>query len=794
MLHTAFRLRRANTVTLSNHLRIILVLLGALAYLSIGTQATGQEQKPTSELIKELESNEAQERRDAAYELAQRSPEAIEALPAIIKSLSDRDPQVKAFSIQAISRFGPQAKEAIKPLIESLGARDQQMVYRAAHALGQIGTEAIPALKERLEDNSSTVRYGAALALRWMGSDAVAAKELLIKKLSDESDLVATQAAETLSYIGSEVEADLAAKLQGFDLSATESENRTVDYALLAFTKLPAEQEETLSALKELTHAKDSYVRELAMLAARESNLPDEAKVEIAARALNDDEDQIRYEAVESMIRLGDAAKSVMPKLLAQLKSDDQAKREAAAQALAQLGPRAEALLDEIVKLIQADSTQRETLMPILSGVGESAIPRLLKLVESGNMSTDEASRTIAEMGTAVTETVVAQLNNESSQCKVTLLNALGQLTPLTDATVAGISKGLDSQVAEVQQAAIRAAGMHEGLPGEMIDRLFEIQPTADEQIQAELMTTLAELSPKDERLAAILSQSIGSESGVVRAAAVQGMRNSKNLGMLDQPLAEKLAKDESESVRLAFTKMLRDYSDKDQAVKWLTPLLSDESKEVGVSTLETLSQLGNVDASAIEPINTLLTSTSDDLLVRAIGATSELRGRAEPTLPALLTACESPNVNVRKAAGEALSQVTKDASRVVPKLILMLDDPDWVVRNVACSSLARFENAAVDAVPRLAELLAVDENSQAARSTLRSIDAANADAVPALIEALKIEDGRIQYMVVYILGKAGPAAKDAIPALEEIKAKNDSDRYKGFVQETIDKIKGKDE
>ena len=77
-----------------------------------------------------------------------------------------------------------------------------------------------------------------------------------------------------------------------------------------------------------------------------------------------------------------------------------------------------------------------------------------------------------------------------------------------------------------------------------------------------------------------------------------------------------------------------------------------------------------------------------------------------------------------------------------------------------------------------------------AARSALREIDDVGPEAVAALIKALDNDDRRLRYYGAYYLGKLGPAAKDALPALRRL-ADDEGSRFNKFLKRTINKIEG---
>jgi HEAT repeat protein len=87
--------------------------------------------------------------------------------------------------------------------------------------------------------------------------------------------------------------------------------------------------------------------------------------------------------------------------------------------------------------------------------------------------------------------------------------------------------------------------------------------------------------------------------------------------------------------------------------------------------------------------------------------------------------------------------------------------------------------------------MLSSEEDSDAARSALREIDAVDPDAVPVLIKALENGEGRVRYYAVFYLGKLGPAAKDALPALQRLSEEDGGFRFRSFLTKTIRSIEG---
>ena len=114
--------------------------------------------------------------------------------------------------------------------------------------------------------------------------------------------------------------------------------------------------------------------------------------------------------------------------------------------------------------------------------------------------------------------------------------------------------------------------------------------------------------------------------------------------------------------------------------------------------------------------------------------------------------------------------QSSKDPAQRVQELLAALKDADCSVRvNVVCA-LARLGPASQSAVPALIETL--DDRDWVVRvatiTALGEIGENAAEAVPVLIEALANED--VCTSAAIALGRIGPAAKAAAPALTKLK------------------------
>jgi hypothetical protein len=111
-------------------------------------------------------------RAEAAKRLAQKGPDAKEAVPALSKALGDKVGYVRSEAALALSKLGPSAKSSVPKLIEAMKDPDEGVRLAAGVALRDLGPEAkaaVPALKKALKDDDERVRRAAQDALEEVG-------------------------------------------------------------------------------------------------------------------------------------------------------------------------------------------------------------------------------------------------------------------------------------------------------------------------------------------------------------------------------------------------------------------------------------------------------------------------------------------------------------------------------------------------------------------------------------------------------------------------------------------------
>jgi HEAT repeat protein len=120
-------------------------------------------------------------------------------------------------------------------------------------------------------------------------------------------------------------------------------------------------------------------------------------------------------------------------------------------------------------------------------------------------------------------------------------------------------------------------------------------------------------------------------------------------------------------------------------------------------------------------------------------------------------------------------------AAKAVPALRRVLCYPDSDVRMAAVAAIVRLEHLAKDAVPELEKGILQPQRDIdyriAVMKALVSIGPANSlTAIPNLVKALQDGDVRIRRSAAEVLGKFGPLARQAVPALREALGDDDAE------------------
>lgn len=746
------------------------------------TEQAGERESRARELGSLLESGSLEERRDASYELAQLGAQAWPALDQLIEGLSDRDRQIWANSIQAISQLGPRGLPARDSLIEGLSDRDLQRWYRSAVTLGKLGPQTLDQLVELLESSNPRTRAGAAKALGWIRPKPIQAAEPLVARLADSDELVRQSTADALVMLGPET-------YPALDSSLNEAEAQHQVAILEVFTKIGKPAPSLVPALLQRFHNSDSADLKAAGLLAMSRLGPTHRDVlTVLVDEAASDKVEVREAAIQGLIFVGPAIQPVLPRLLERLAAEDAMVRSSAAFAIGQLGQSGAAAVPALIAAIhQFQEGPESSLVRAISQIGPQAVPDLLRAVRDQQFSPEHLAAVLSGMGLRAVAPLKLALGHADAAVRAGAAGALGAIDPLDDETFTALLGTCQDPEASVRVSALRAVGELGDAKGRAV--VEQGLADGDPQVRRTALVAFSQLPvPTKEKVNAILAALEDSDEPS-RAAAARALGQlgpiakvyaAKIVGLLDSKTLEHRID--------AVVALGRIHADQPEIVARLGQLLNDS--RLAVPAAEALVAVGAAAKPAQADLINALTSTNRAVRPLVMQALGQIGPDARPAIPLLREAVRDAEPSARAQAVEALVRIESNLDALIPTLIETLDDADWTVRKQATVALGSLEAKAIAAVPRLFQLLASEEDVDAAREALKKIDTADEQAIPVLIEGLESPDRRVQFYAVFLLGKIGPAAKDALPELKKL-GRDSSPRFREMLSATIKKIEG---
>jgi HEAT repeat protein len=232
------------------------------------------------------------------------------------------------------------------------------------------------------------------------------------------------------------------------------------------------------------------------------------------------------------------------------------------------------------------------------------------------------------------------------------------------------------------------------------------------------------------------------------------------------------------------------------------------------------ISLIGPEARSAVPELLAFLKDPDKLLRCSAAGALGKLRADLKTVVPALVEALKDKESDVRYCAAVAIEDIGTEARDAVPALIKALKDPDDSVRSAAIGAIEGIGEAAAEATPLLVDMIkagAEGEGLLAARALgkmggravgpllealakeaetdevrVRLVGALGRIGKPAVQDLAKIlsaPEAKVRQAAAMALGRIGPDARDALPALES--AAGDKDKLVStFAKIAIEKIR----
>jgi HEAT repeat protein len=325
----------------------------------------------------------------------------------LIRVMNDKNPQVRK---KATETLGKIENPAVEPLVAALRDDDDRVRAKAADALIKIGGIGVTqAFIVALTDNNPYTREKAADALGCIGDSC--ATKLLVAALNDTSWRVREKAAEALGRIGDSYAIEpLIAALKDDDSDV---------------------RQKAAEALDRLGWQADNEAeRRLYFIAKKdwdECLKLDGVTVKALTRALSDKNPQVRKEATETLVKIGDL--STVEALILALENNNSDIRREAAETLGDIG-HSEAVKPLIVLLKDMNPDVRQAATEALIKIGGlNTMEQLISALQDRNSYIREAAAEIlGKISNPALDPLMYALWEDNWEVRIEAAKALGRL------------------------------------------------------------------------------------------------------------------------------------------------------------------------------------------------------------------------------------------------------------------------------------------------------------------------------------------------------------------------------
>jgi HEAT repeat protein len=445
------------------------------------------------------------------------------------------------------------------------------------------------------------------------------------------------------------------------------------------------------------------------------------------------DKNQALFRSAYALTRIGPAA---IPPLIQALSGEDAALRAGAAKALGGMGPTAKEAIPALASnLKHPDNDVQREVVDALSLIGSDAKPPVIAALTGQEARERMASAmTLAGMGRSAQDAAPAmleQLGRETEvPVRVSLLTALPKVGADPNLLVPRLIDALKDQNEAIRHAAVNG---------------LLAFPSARKQIVESLTALLRDPNTEMSQRAAYV---VG-RFGVDAASAVTVLLES----IAKQPQPDPIFIDALVQIGEPAVPQILSAAEK-------VPLDQLAPDHWMVKCLQSMG------AFAVNSVRNGLGHKNASVRLLSARALSALGPDAKDASTSLLEKLEDPEVQVRAAALGALVSVDAPSKLIVPRIEKSLNDPSPVVRL-----------AAAQLVPKLGEEgrhlnVAVigklnDSDPGVRRGILDALGPEQAGAVPALLPML--DNAELRPPVLKALGRMGANARPAVPKLIEI-------------------------
>ena len=642
------------------------------------------EGRPVGDWIMDLQIGPPEQRRKALAVLAKFGPKAKNAIAPLVHALRDPDPEVRGLAADALGAIGPNAREAVPTLV--LVMKDEKagpfFLSKAAMAAGSIGGP----------ENREVIRL-----------------LLLHNRLKFGDPLI-----------------------HGGYLA-----------------KFPAQSVPHLIA-----HLKD-----------------EDAGVRARAAWVLGTLAQ-RHDAADPLLpKVGPTARDIGPALVLALDDSRPAVRLAAASALVLVEPRlADKVIPTVLAALRAKQVQAYSAAELLRPAAKAAVPALIRALDEPN---DEIRFEVASA-----------------------------LAYLGEAAVPPLAEALKAERVRVRSGAAVALGrMGKVSVGPALPALVAALKDSDAGARLDAAEALSHIDPEKAGLAVpVLAAALRAEKAPDRLRAAEALERLRGTARPAVPALLAALNDEDRPVRLAATLALIaiDREAAAASVPVLIDILQNGDTLARRRTARAAASLGPAAKGAVPELLRALKADDVHLRLAAAEAVARVdRSQAKAgieVLAGLLADKKHRSSMVRAYALQALGRIGPDAKDALPVLAAVLDD-DGPFHGEAAAVMLKIDPqnaAALDFLRKVLKGQAANDGLFEMFEDMPELGAAAKPLVPDLLSHLKAPAAFFRLNAARTLGAIGPDAREAVPLLRELAAKDKRADVREAAAEALKKIEPK--
>jgi HEAT repeat protein len=656
-------------------------------------------------LGRKLQSDDAEERREAAVALGLAGPAAV---PHLLRALGDADWRVRKTAVEALVAVG--GAGVVTGLVRQLSSHDNAGARNSAiEALVQIGAEAADALLALLGTPDPDVRKFTVDILGDIRDPR--AVPALIGRLGDPDENIRVASAEALGKLKDPRAVDaLISCLAGngqdwLDYAAAEALGEIGDARALG----PLLAALGRSSLREPVLESLGRIGSVDTLAPLIAGLADPLRIVrevsmVALMTIYRKSAPAEREKMRQAVRAGVSERAV--DFLEEMLLTSTGEMQKAA--LAGLGwSGRERSIHKLLALLQEEELEEPMADALKTIDGDSVALLLEYLTDENSLVRRTVARVLGGTGRHEAEDpLIVLLADENGHVRSAAAEALGQLR--SKKAVAALLALLSDEYESVQKSAIRA--LAEIGDESILDDLVRDFTSRDAPLRKNIALLLGKFSSG--KAADALAFAFKDEEPDVRKAVVQALGNlAGDKAYRSLMLA---AADDDPEVRMLAAEALGRFRRPD-STEALISLLEDPDLWVRAAAAKGLGLIGGERARAVLAAH--LGPAADIFLLTLVEVLGRLQ--AEEALSSLLKLADHADPEVRKTVLAALAEYPWGTVR--PMVLARLSDPHWSVRKTAIGILKQKKDAA--AGPLLERIAESDQDETVRRAAKEALE-----------------------------------------------------------------------